>query len=65
MQVSRYEYEGWISELKTRLEADEKNLEASRAATRDYASERWGLLTDVDRDVALAHSGWTSRLRDR
>merc|ERR1719265_386184 len=63
-RVSDLERLGGVMKLYRRLDESPPEVqELQREAHRNYASTRWALLSDEEKELAEKH-GWTKRLRD-
>lgn len=64
-KICELEVEGWVVKLQKRLtESDERDsyLAAMESAHRQYAAERWELLSDADKDLIIKN-GWLDSLK--
>lgn len=63
-QISRLEKSGWIKTFQARLKDEENHAEdikQMKTAHREYAQERWKLLSEEDK-VFVVEKGWYSSL---
>ncbi|MEM1097759.1 MAG: DUF501 domain-containing protein [Planctomycetota bacterium] len=63
-EVADLERRGWIKQLEARVAKDAALASDLAADHGRYASARWAMLTEAERDF-VAERGWVQALRDR